>query len=95
MIEQEDQPERREQRHSDIVLTSLSERFTAFVDRYNRDIENAKDWKTDTTSRLKVHCEFIQRVSPIYQRMMWVFGLITAGGVGLFVVQFFKHIHWQ
>ena len=85
----------RETRNSDVIIAELNTRLIDFINRYERDLLVEAEWKKDTTSRLQVHCEFVRRVSPIYQRMMWLFAIITTAIVGIAVSGIMKHLYWQ
>lgn len=88
-------PDRRERRHNDVILATLNTRFNDFTERYERELLSSYKWREDTTERLKIHCEFVKRVSPVYQRMMWLFALITTSTIGIAVAAFFKHLYWK
>lgn len=79
----------------DHAVIELKTKFADFVERYERDQKDGRTWRDDTTARLKVHCDFIREVSPIYRRLCYILtGIgITAGGAALLAL--FKHIVWK
>lgn len=84
-----------ERRQSDHLAIELRTKFGDFMERYDRDQEIGKEWRIDTTARLKIHCDFINKISPIYQRLCWLFAIITISTLGIAATTFWKHVFWK
>lgn len=84
-----------ERNFGDLLAIELKTKFQDFTERYERDQMISNEWRKDTTERLKIHCEFVKRVSPIYQQLCWVLGLVAVSTVGIAITAFWKHVYWK
>lgn len=84
-----------ERRSGDNNVIELKTQFKDFMDRYQRDQSEAQSWRIDTTQRLKVHCDFINEVSPIYKTLCKVLGIVAIASLGIAVAAFWAHITWK
>lgn len=83
-----------ERRQLDPILIELRTRFQDFTERYERDSTQTELWRVDTTKRLKIHCDFINDVSPIYKRLCWILGVAAVASVGIAIKALWTHVHW-
>lgn len=84
-----------ERRQNDPLLIEISTRFDDFLDRYERDLKLTNEWRDETTMRLKVHCDFIKEVSPVYKRLCWVLGIAVIASVGIATTSLWSHVSWK
>lgn len=89
-----DGPERREQRHSDLILTELCTRFDDFLARYERDVSAAQVDRTEVIAIIKAHDEFIRDIKPLYSRSMVVIGVFVVGSIGIATHWLWRHINF-
>lgn len=90
MISDEDK-----RRSDDIVIAQLSQRFSDFVERYDRDVGAMNEWKRATDAELKFQGDILRDISPAYNRGKWIVGVIMLGSVGIAVKEFWAHCTWK
>lgn len=84
-----------DRRDGDDNVIELKAKFDAFLDRYEEHRLDSIAWRNDTTERLKVHCNFINKVSPAYKGLCWVLGIIATVSIGAIMTDFCKHISFH
>jgi hypothetical protein len=80
------------QRKSDLELTSLSQKFADFVERYDRDCGASGEWRRTVEMMLKEHGAMLSDITPAYTRGKWIAGIIAIGSIGIAVKTFWSHI---
>lgn len=77
------------------VLFARNEDLAKTIAEIARQVSTLAPGLQDATDRLKIHCKFINEISPIYKRLCWVLGVVATASIGVIVVAFFKHISWH
>jgi hypothetical protein len=83
------------QRKSDLELTALSQKFSDFVERYDRDVGALSEWRRMKDAEIIEHAKVLSEISPAYARGKWVAMLVAVGSVGLAVKTFWSHISFK
>lgn len=80
-------------RRDDEIVTRIDQQFRDFLDRYERDHEETKEWRARYDIIQKDHTDILNEIAPNYKRGMWVLGLITCGSIGIAIKDFWEHLH--
>lgn len=84
-----------DRRQTDPLLIALDQRFTDFLDRYERDQIRARESRDEIIGRLKPMERFFETVKPWHSRFLWVFSLIILGSIAYWVKWFWDHTKWN
>ena len=82
-------------RHTDPMMVALNQRFTDFIERYDRDTGALGEWRRTVEVTLKEQSAILSEISPAYNRGKWVVALVMIGSVTLAVKAFWSHIKFQ
>jgi len=82
-------------RKDDVILERLDQKFTDFLERYEKDWQQTQNWRKYHHDLLSEHSDFINDFRPVYKRVLIAVGLILSGSVGLGIKAFWNHIDWK
>lgn len=91
MDEREDLSHRRQ---DDITIVEVATMLRDHIDRYERDMTDAKAGRSEIIAIIKSHDEFIRDIKPIYNRGMIALGAFALGSIGVAVHTVWSHIKW-
>lgn len=83
-----------DRRQPDRLLIALDQRFTDFLDRYERDQENAQTWRIDIKHRIGDLEMFVNEMQPLHKKVMWIVSLVVLGTVAYWIKVFWDHVKW-
>jgi hypothetical protein len=83
-----------DRRQNDALLIAMDQRFTDFMDRYERDQLTAHAWRSSISNRLGDVETFISELKPLHKKAMWTVTLIVVGTVAYWVKVFWDHVKW-
>lgn len=83
-------------RRDDRMMVALNQKFSDFVERYDRDVGALNEWRKTVDKKQSDQGDILRDIAPAYRRGLWVVGLITCGSIGMAVKAFWSHIsfHW-
>lgn len=84
-----------ERRVDDLVVAQLSQKFSDFIERYDRDCGALSEWRRATDVELKKQSIILMEISPAYMKGKWIVGLVMVGSIGVAVKEFWTHITWK
>ena len=84
-----------ERRKDDVMVAQLSQKFSDFIERYDRDCGGMNEWRRTVELELKTQGEILREISPAYTRGKWIVGTIMVGSIATAVKEFWRHIYFQ
>jgi hypothetical protein len=84
-----------DRRHDSGSLLILGQKFTDFVERYDRDMGASNEWRRTVEIQIKGNSELLAEIAPSYVRGKWIIGIILIGSIGLGVSTFWAHFTWH
>lgn len=79
-------------RKDDLIVERLDQKFTDFLERYERDWKDTQAWRKAHWELLNTHTQLLNEIVPNYRRGLWALTIIVAGSIALAVQSFWKHI---
>lgn len=82
-------------RKDDVIIERLDQKFTDFLERYEKDWQHTQTWRNYHDKMIKEHGDFINDFRPIYRRGLLAVGLIVTGSIAIAVKTFWNHVGWK
>lgn len=82
-------------RKDDVIIERLDQKFTDFLERYEKDWQHTQSWRKYHDQAIQEHSDFINEFKPIYKKALLAVGLILSGSIALGVKTFWNHIGWK
>lgn len=84
-----------ERRIDDILVVQLSQKFSDFIERYDRDVGGLNEWRSGVDKELRDQSKVLNEISPAYNRGKWVVALVMIGSIGAAIKAFWAHLSWH
>lgn len=84
-----------DRRQDDFMVAQLSQKFSDFIERYDRDCGALGEWRKNVDIELRIQSKILEEISPTYNRGKWIVGIIMLGSLGIAVKTFWAHIIWH
>ena len=82
-------------RKDDVSIAMVALQLDNFIERYDRDLKETKDWRDKYEVIQQQHTNVLNEIAPNFRRGIWVFCLIVVGSIGIIVTKFWNHIAWN